>query len=77
MQKIKIERYDNPEAVGYQGYVEPEDRSWILYVELDGTPLFYAHRADDGGVLCEGVGPHNAHRFERGAVAAATRSVSP
>jgi hypothetical protein len=60
MQKIKIERYDNPEAAGYQGYVEPEDKSWILYVALDGAPLFHAIRAEDGRVLCAAVGPHNA-----------------
>jgi hypothetical protein len=77
MQKIKIERYDDPKAIGYQGYVEPEDRSWILYVENDGAPLFYPHRAEDGGVLCEGLGPHNVRRDERGAAAAMAAPVEP
>ena len=53
MDKITIKRYD-PSVAGYQGTIEPEDRSWIVYVGIDGVPLFYPHRAPDGGVLCEG-----------------------
>jgi len=58
MEKIIIKRYE-PESAGYQGTIEPEDKSWILYVGKDGAPLFYPHRHEDGGVACQGVGRHN------------------
>jgi hypothetical protein len=64
LDKITIKRYD-PHAAGYQGYIEPADRSWILYIGVDGSPLFFPHRAPDGGVLCEAIGPHNTDRIER------------
>lgn len=64
MDTITIKRYDSTTA-GYQGYIEPADRSWILYIGVDGSPLFYPHRAADGGVLCEPVGPHNTECVER------------
>lgn len=68
MDTITIKRYASPGTAnggGYQGYIEPADRSWIIYIGVDGVPLFYPHRAPDGGVLCEGVGPHNTPRIER------------
>lgn len=64
MDKITIKRYD-PNTAGYQGYIEPADKSWILYIGVDGSPLFFPHRAADGGVLCEPAGPHNVERVER------------
>jgi hypothetical protein len=64
MDTITIKRYDSTTA-GYQGYIEPADRSWVLYIGVDGSPLFYPHRGADGGVLCEPVGPHNTERVER------------
>lgn len=64
MDTILIKRYD-PNVAGYQGTIEPKDRSWIIYIGADGVPLFYPHRAPDGGVLCQGVGPHNVERQKR------------
>lgn len=58
MPNIKIYRYNETAA----GYIEPEDKSWILFIGLDGAPLFYPHRAPDGRVLCEGMGRHNVER---------------
>lgn len=58
MDKITIKRYENPTSVGYQGYIEPEDKSWILYIGVDGKPLFFPQRAPAGRVLCEGLGEH-------------------
>lgn len=58
MTYVKVRRYSDP-AAGFLGYIEPDDRSWIVYVGLDNTPLFFAHRGEDGGVLCEGMGQHN------------------
>lgn len=37
----------------WESYIEPEDRSWILYVAQDGTPMFWSHRDENGGVIGE------------------------
>lgn len=52
MQNITVRRYDCPRILGYSGYLEPEDRSWIAFVDLRGRPRFFLHRdADTGAVL--------------------------
>lgn len=52
MQNIQITRYSRPKAHGWAGYIEPEDRSWIAFVGLDGVPRFFLHRdAISGAVL--------------------------
>jgi hypothetical protein len=52
MQNIIIGRYDNPEKTGgWAGWIEPEDRSWILFIAADGTTKFYPLRDDTGGVI--------------------------
>lgn len=51
MQNIEVTRYSNPKAVGWAGYIEPEDGSWIAFVGLDGQPVFFLHRDEHGGVL--------------------------
>jgi hypothetical protein len=50
MQNIEVERYD--EGVhGWLGNIQPEDRSWIIFVNDEGRPVFYPHRDEDGGVV--------------------------
>ena len=44
MQSIKITRYRDPKAVGWAGYLEPEDRSWIAFIGRDGRPVFFLNR---------------------------------
>jgi hypothetical protein len=51
MGNITVGRYDDPASVGFQGYVEPDDRSWIMFVSTDGTPVAFLNRAPDGAVL--------------------------
>ena len=48
--KLKVSTYEQPTA-GYVGYVEPEDRSWILFVAQDGGADFFGSRDENGGVL--------------------------
>jgi len=48
MQNIQIKRYANPRAVGYAGYLEPEDRSWIAFIDNDGRPGFFLDRDSTG-----------------------------
>lgn len=41
MQQIHVKRYEDPKAVHYQGLVEPEDRSWTLFIDKDGAPSLF------------------------------------
>lgn len=40
MQQIHVKRYEST-AAGYAGTIEPEDRSWVLFIANDGTPSLY------------------------------------
>lgn len=45
MQNIVVSRYRQPDKVGWAGSVEPEDRSWILFLRADpGEPSLFLHR---------------------------------
>lgn len=39
MCNITVSRYDHPESVGYQGWIEPENGSWVVFVDLNGQPF--------------------------------------
>lgn len=42
MQNIHVNRYNHYVGYrghGYLGWVEPEDRSWILFITKDSTPV--------------------------------------
>ncbi len=53
--RLKIGRYSNPENIGYSGYLQPKDLSWIIYFGLDGRPThYYPERDKDGGVVEKG-----------------------
>lgn len=41
MQNIHVKRYANPAAIGYQGAIEPEDRSWVVFVAADGEATLW------------------------------------
>lgn len=47
MGNITIGNYENPEAVGYRGWISGDD--WIVFVKLDGTASLF-ELGDDGGV---------------------------
>ena len=51
MQKINVYRYPQPKAVGWAGTIEPEDKSWIAFIDLDGVPHFYLHRDETGAIF--------------------------
>lgn len=51
MCNITVGRYSAPAETGYQGWIEPEDRSWIAFVRDDGTPQVFLHRDETGAVL--------------------------
>jgi len=50
MQSIKVTRYDNPKALGWVGYIEPADASWIAFIDLEGRPVFFLTRDASGAV---------------------------
>lgn len=45
MSRIKVKRYTNEETKKYwQGFIQPEDLSWIIFIKHDGTPVVYLNR---------------------------------
>lgn len=53
MQNINVRRYENT-SHGYAATIEPEDRSWIVFVDVDNKPTLYAHRDETGASVGEG-----------------------
>ena len=51
MQSITVHRYNDPESAGWAGWIEPEDRSWIIFIGLDGSPSFFPTRDTTGAVV--------------------------
>lgn len=37
----------------WDGWIEPEDKSWILFFARDGRPAFWPSRDKAGGVIGE------------------------
>lgn len=48
---ISVKRYKNPKAVGWAGWLEPEDKSWVMFVGLDGRPLVFLSRDTESGAI--------------------------
>lgn len=48
---ITVGRYDSPAEVGYQGWVEPDDRSWVAFVASDGSPVVFLNREPETGAV--------------------------
>jgi hypothetical protein len=57
MQNISVKRYSNPQAVGWAGWLEPEDRSWIAFIDLEGRPRFFLDRDPVTGGVIERTDP--------------------
>ena len=49
MGNITVGRYADPASVGYQGWIEPDDQSWIGFVANDGKPVFFLNRDPETG----------------------------
>lgn len=56
MGNVKIGRYDHPSVTAdYSGWIEPDDKSWIIFLGSDGKPLvYYAEREESGAVVGDG-----------------------
>jgi hypothetical protein len=57
MQNLTVGRYIEPAIkTTYQGWIEPEDRSWIIFLDAEGQPVMYwRERGDDGSVIGDPV----------------------
>lgn len=59
MPKIKIGRYETtggtvsapPVGKRWAGWIEPEDKSWIIFIRQDGGAVFYDTREPGGAVV--------------------------
>lgn len=40
MQNIQVKRYKKPNGV-WDGWIEPEDGSWILFIPIEGAPQLF------------------------------------
>lgn len=55
---IRVGRYskesvDGVPGVGvhWQGWIEPSDKSWIAFIKVDGTPVFFLNRDPKTGAV--------------------------
>ena len=51
MGNITVGRYDDPASIGYQGWIEPEDKSFIAFIAADGTPVMFLNRDPETGAV--------------------------
>lgn len=52
MCNIKVGRYSNPETrKSWQGWIEPEDLSWIMFINANGQPTVYMNRDPNTGAV--------------------------
>ena len=51
MCNIHIGRYRHPQSVGWAGWIEPEDLSWIAFIDLEGNPTVFLDRDSETGAV--------------------------
>lgn len=51
MENITIGRYAEGDDNEYTGWIEPEDRSWIVYTRKGGHAEFYDNRDPETGAV--------------------------
>lgn len=56
MQNIHVRRYQQPAPGGYQGTIEPEDRSWLVFIDKDGHATFWRRAELAAPIGLENVG---------------------
>lgn len=56
MQNIKVHRYTHPSMTPYwQGYIEPDDMSWVLFIAADGSVMAFLDRDPETGAVLEDI----------------------
>ena len=52
MQNITVHRYANPETQKFwQGFIEPDDRGWIMFVDAGGHVSLFDDRDPETGAV--------------------------
>jgi hypothetical protein len=53
MPNIKVGRYADPafHALGWIGWLEPEDKGWIVFIDTQHRPHVYMHRHPATGAV--------------------------
>lgn len=52
MGNVTVGRYSDPELQkDWQGWIEPDDKSWIMFIAGDGKPVVFMNRDESGAVL--------------------------
>jgi hypothetical protein len=51
MQQINVKRYADPTSTGWAGWIEPEDKSWVAFIDLGGQPTFFLNRDPETGAI--------------------------
>jgi hypothetical protein len=51
MKNIAVHRYSDPAQVGWLGWIEPEDKSWIMFIPLEGEPVLFSSRDPETGAV--------------------------
>lgn len=55
MPRIKIRRYNSELQDHWLGWIEPEDKSWILFIDAEEKPVFFGKRdPETGAVITDG-----------------------
>jgi hypothetical protein len=52
MENVKVGRYSNPELLKFwQGWIEPNDLSWIMFIGANGRPSMFLTRDPQTGAV--------------------------
>lgn len=51
MVNIIVKRYAPDEGGDWAGWIEDEDRTWIVFVNRDGSVMAFLNRDADGAVI--------------------------
>ncbi len=52
MQNIKVGRYEHETLTcDWQGWIEPDDLSWIAFIQADGVPIVFLDRDSITGAV--------------------------
>lgn len=51
MNNITVGRYSNPKGIGWLGWMEPKDKSWIIFIDLNNNPKVYLNRDPKTGAI--------------------------
>lgn len=66
MPNISVRRYSHPETHGWAGWIEPEDRDWIVFVGVSGEVRAYLDREPSGAIVTPGAAVESGSYPENG-----------